>query len=151
VIFDLLLPLSAVALAGIVAIAVVVRYPRAAQSWLLLAGMATMGAALILDALSNVAAEPEVVLRYQIAAKGVHALLPGFWLAFSVVFARGNSCEFLRRSRWGIAAAFLVPGALAVGSWPALIQDVSFVETQGWLVRFGPGGTLLAVALSPCW
>jgi putative PEP-CTERM system histidine kinase len=147
VILDLLLPLSAVALAGIVAIAVVARYPRAGQSWLLLAGMATMGTAVILDALSNVATEPEVVAHYQVAAKAIHALVPGFWLAFSLVFARGNSRDFLRRSRWGIAAAFLVPLGLVAGSWPSLIHEVSLTETQGWLVRFGPGGTLLAVTL----
>src|SRR5687768_9427286 len=144
---DHLLPLSAVALAGIVAIAVAVRYPRAGQSWLLLAGMVTLGAAVILDALSNVASEAESLIRLQRVSLGLHTVIPAIWLAFSVMYARGNPREYLYRWRWEISAAFLVPVVLAGAFWSGLIQEPSKAESQGWMVAFGPGGTVLTIVL----
>ncbi len=42
------------------------------------------------------------------------ALLPGLWLLFSFIYARGNALEFIARWKWGIALAFILPIALVM-------------------------------------
>src|ERR1700743_227703 len=42
------------------------------------------------------------------------AFLPGTWLFFSLSYGRGNYRDFLRRWRFALAAAFLIPISVAV-------------------------------------
>lgn len=42
------------------------------------------------------------------------AFLPGPWLVFTLTYARGNARDFLRRWRYVLAAAFILPPAVAL-------------------------------------
>jgi len=72
------------------------------------------------------------------------AFLPGFWLLFSLIYARGNSHEFL--SRWSIAlvVAFGAPPALALLCSDEIISAIGPSPSGGHLMlRLGFAGTAL--------
>ena len=69
------------------------------------------------------------------------SFLPGFWLAFSLTYSRGNYLEFLVRWRLFVGAAFLLPIGTALMWRSDLIQLLPPSATaQGWSLAFGPAG-----------
>jgi len=63
------------------------------------------------------------------------SFLPSIWLFFSLSYARGNYREFLKRWRFLLAAAFLVPVGLSVFFRETLITSVS--KTPSGDLMFG--------------
>jgi hypothetical protein len=65
----------------------------------------------------GIAADEELLrdyLKWQNWALLCGSFLPGLWLLFSFVYARGNALEFISRWKWGMAAVFFLPIALAL-------------------------------------
>jgi putative PEP-CTERM system histidine kinase len=95
-------------------VAVVVR-PAALASWLFLAGMVLLAADCLLSQLLGLEADTGTVGAWTRVAMLVKSLLPGVWLGFSLVYARGQPRETLNRWKWGLLAALLVPAGLVLG------------------------------------
>jgi len=77
--------------------------------------MGTLALESVFDGISRNAASPDKVIYWQTLASVMRSFLPGFWLLFSLTYSRGNRREFPTRWRYFLAAAFLLPIALAVG------------------------------------
>lgn len=107
-----LLPWIAGALGLLCGTVAVMLRPKALASWLFCAGMVLLAAEPALDvrvATAAGAAEAGAWLRRSMLLK---SLVPGIWLGFSLVYARGNPGEFLSRGKWPLLAALLLPVAL---------------------------------------
>jgi putative PEP-CTERM system histidine kinase len=77
------------------------------------------------------------------------SLIPGFWICFSLIFARGNRREFLVRWRFFLAAAFIVPAAIAL-VYPTGLLRIGRTESIGGSVavlEVGTAGKALAITL----
>ena len=71
------------------------------------------------------------------------SFLPGIWLFFSLSYARGNYSEFLKRWRFVLAAAFLMPIGLVILFGNDLIVSVGHTETGHWMFGLGITGIVL--------
>jgi putative PEP-CTERM system histidine kinase len=79
--------------------------------------------------------------RYRLLAV---AAAPGFWLWFSLVYARAKDSRFHRGWRRALLLAFVLPPALALLGWESLVSRASY-PTPRWLVPVGGGGYWLHV------
>jgi putative PEP-CTERM system histidine kinase len=118
-------------------VAVLLR-PRSAVSWCFFAGMALLAAERMLEQRAAAAHSAEAVLKWLGLSMWVNAAFPGFWLAFSLMYARGNAAEHVRRWRWILVVAFLVPPAVMAGViGPVLVHAVG---EEGDVFRFAAAG-----------
>ncbi|HSF17307.1 MAG TPA: XrtA/PEP-CTERM system histidine kinase PrsK [Vicinamibacteria bacterium] len=72
--------------------------------------------------LSTLAASESDALMWHRYRFVVAAAIPGLWLCAALTFARATPFVFLRRWRFVLVAAFLLPSALVVGGWHALVM-----------------------------
>ena len=73
------------------------------------------------------------------------SFLPGTWLLFSFTFARGNAGEFLFKWRVMLAAAFVLPAAIAWFFYHDLIAiDYSSIEPDLRLLHLTNAGLVLS-------
>src|SRR5437899_6787352 len=108
--------------AAVLALAVGLQERRSVAAWLFMAGMGVLSAESTFAGLAAGATLPAQSVLWHRWAVFMTACLPGPWLAFSLSYARGNASEFLTRWRYGLAAAFVLPIALAIGfqtTWEA--------------------------------
>jgi putative PEP-CTERM system histidine kinase len=94
-------------------------------------------------ALTADAASPQEMVAWQNWRLIAMSFLPGVWLIFSLTYARGNYSEFLKRWRWFLAAAFVLPIGLAIVFGSDLIVKVGQTETGHWMFGLGIPGTVL--------
>jgi putative PEP-CTERM system histidine kinase len=65
------------------------------------------------------------------------SFLPGIWLFFSLTYGRGNYREFIRRWKFALLAAFLIPPATAIACFQSLVviaeppKPALMLETPG--------------------
>ena len=131
--FETFLPYLAAALCAVIALAATVRSQRSLARWSFAAGMAVLGAGSLLIALSSGTGGPGDYLYWKNWEMLVGAIAPGTWLVFSLVYARGNGQEFLRRWRIAIVTAFAVPLGVALLFRDDLTQQITFdLSTQHW-------------------
>jgi len=100
-------------------------------------GMAVMAVESILGGLALMATLADEVVYWQNWRLFAMSFLPSIWLFFSLSYARGNYREFLKRWRFLLAAAFLVPVGLSVFFRETLITSVS--KTPSGDLMFGLG------------
>ena len=84
--------------------------PRGAASWVFLLGMLLLGFEQWLQAWEGASAD--LTPNSQGAAGWLwvtEALIPGVWLVFSLIYARGNRWEFLARWKWSLLAVGWFP------------------------------------------
>ncbi len=93
-------------LCGIVA--VVVR-PVALVSWLFFVGMGLLGfeQLLVLHSLTATVGQETAIWLWR--SMLMKTLVGATWLAFSLVYARGNRSDFLRGWKWALLAALVIP------------------------------------------
>lgn len=129
---------------GLLGLAVLVRRRRSPAQWAFAAGMLVFAATNVIYGFELRAASEEAIRAWQNAEWLAVSLLPGPWLLFSLTYARGNYGEFVSRWSFVLAAAFLVPTALAVFFWDLTIPEIIFNEKdQHWLLRLGTSGFIL--------
>ncbi len=128
------------------AVAAVVRKHRSVASGAFAAGMLMLGAESVFAGFSLAAVTANAALAWQRWALISEAFVPGFWLAFSLSYSRGNYSEFLRRWRFALAMVFLLPLALVLG-FEAPLREVSSPTGDEWLQVSGTGRVLAAVRL----
>jgi putative PEP-CTERM system histidine kinase len=139
-----LLAFSAALFSGALAIAAPFRKRYSLATWLFFAGMATLALESFFAGMSLRTLHAEDVAYWQSFVIMTKSFLPGFWLAFSLTYSRGNFLEFLGKWRLFLAAAFLVPVAAAFGFRSNLVQLVPPLESdQGWALSFGHAAKLV--------
>ena len=88
----------------------------------------------------------EEVAYWQSFVVMTKSFLPGFWLAFSLTYSRGNYLEFLTKWRLFLAAAFTLPIGVALVFRFELVQLLPPAEDgQGWSLSFGEAGRIVNI------
>jgi len=111
--------LSAVG-AGVLVLVAVFRAGRSIALWTFVAGMLVLMVERTFSGMAIQSAIPDVSNHWLRHRGLVDTLLPGFWLLFSLTYARENAREFLHRWRWLLLAAFTFPIGLGVFSAQSL-------------------------------
>ena len=131
---------------GAMAVATLFRQPASLARWCFFAGMATLALESAFAGVSLQTPVPERVAHWQSLALTAMSFLPGFWLAFSLTYSRGNYREFLAKWRIVLAAAFLLPIGVALGFRQHLLHLLPPTGADdGWSLSFGSAGKALNV------
>ncbi len=110
------------------------------------AGMVVLAVESIFDGLTASATLPGEMVYWQSWRLLAMSLLPGIWLFFSLSYGRGNHREFLKRWRFLLVAAFLVPVVLVVFFGDDLIVSVGETKDGNhWMFNLGTPGTFLNI------
>ena len=128
---------------GILALIVAWNERRSLAHWAFVLGMVALAVEDVCFALTADAASPQEMVAWQNWRLIAMSFLPGVWLIFSLTYARGNYSEFLKRWRWFLAAAFVLPIGLAIVFGDDLIVKVGQTETGHWMFVLGIPGTVL--------
>jgi putative PEP-CTERM system histidine kinase len=119
---------------------------RTFARWCFFAGMATLAAESVFAGVSLQASQPEKVAYWQSMVLLARSFLPGFWLAFSVTYSRGNYLKFLAQWKFIVAAAFLLPIGTLLCFQSELVDLLPPTSTeQGWTLSLGGGGRVLNI------
>ena len=116
---------------------------RSVAHWAFVAGMVALAVEDVCFALTADAASPEEMVYWQNWRLVAMSFLPGIWLFFSLSYARGNYSEFLKRWRFVLAAAFLMPIGLVILFGNDLIVSAGRTETGHWMFGLGIPGIVL--------
>jgi putative PEP-CTERM system histidine kinase len=132
---------TAAAFSGALAFAAPLRKRYSLASWLFFAAMTSLATESFLGAISLLKQDAEEVARWQSLVLLARSFLPGFWIAFSLVYSRGNYHEFLTKWRLFLAAAFLLPIGVAIVFWPNLVELISFPDGRSeWRLSLSQAG-----------
>jgi hypothetical protein len=128
------LPFIASGLCLLLGLTAIFLRPKALVSWCFFVGMFLLAAERILDQRILEADHVDAVRHWFSRAMWVNSLIPFCWLAFSLVYARGNATEFLRRWKWILVGAALVPLVLMLGVAGPLVEQS--VSGKSGMIRF---------------
>ena len=143
---DSVLGFAAALASGILAGSALLRKRRSFASWCFFAGMGTLAIESELGRISLQASHPEKVAYLQSLALVTKSFWPGFWLAFSLSYSRGNYLKFIATWKYFLAAAFLLPIGIALGFRSELIHLLPPADSEsGWTLSFGAAGRALNV------
>src|ERR1017187_5732455 len=143
-----ILAFAACLCAGGVASAVAWYERRSIVHWAFAAGMAALAVESLFFGLSADAEVLDTAAHWQFLGMVAMSFLPGFWLFFSLTFARGDYREFLARWRLVVAAAFIAPVILALTFPDQIIIAVGKLSgTEHLVLRLGFAGTGLHLML----
>jgi putative PEP-CTERM system histidine kinase len=125
---------SSALLAVLIALAISLRPKTELPQWSLSAGLALIGFEEFCSGLAAEALLPDTVSYWESVAFCARAFLPGIWLVFSLTYGRGSYRQFLRKWRFILWGAFLLPVALVIFFRSQLVY--SQVDPEGkWLLR----------------
>jgi hypothetical protein len=114
-------------------------------------GMLLLGLEATLDGFTAISSTPQAILRLQSYALVTKVFLPAAWLLFSLTYARGNYGEFLKKWRFFIVGALIVPLlALLAGPRPLLNKVQIFAGTDDWILSTGSFGVFLDAFFLVC-
>jgi putative PEP-CTERM system histidine kinase len=114
-------------------------------------GMVLFGMEAIADGLSLATGSPEHILRLQSYGAVTKGLLCCPWLLFSIVYARGNYGEFLKRWRYTVIGAAVVPlVALLLAPKPLFSTVQVFPGTHEWVLSRPSFGIFLDTFFIVC-
>jgi putative PEP-CTERM system histidine kinase len=119
---------------------VLVLRPAALAGWLFFCGMCLLAA----DFLLGMATGGDDFGARVRTAMLVKSFIPGIWLGFSLVYARGQPKEFLSRWKWALIAALLVPAGLVLG-FPDGFREAAAPDVGG-IVRISGAGKAWVIA-----
>ena len=139
-------------MAVILGLAAVFRKRKSLSSWFFLAGMAALASESVFGGLSLQVNEREAAGSWLRAMMVSSALLPGFWISFSLVFARGNYREFLSHWRPILFFSFTVPLVIVLGFYNDLfvilnVNSESLGSQDLYFLIKTPGKILAGVLL----
>jgi len=135
--------------AGALAIGALLRKRRHPSDWAFAAGMLTLAAAEVCAGLTALPPfGPAAMIHREEGRLLALSLLPGFWLWFSLSYARGNARKFLARWSLPLAGAFLLPAGLAVAGHNRLIVALrQGGDGSSWTFGLGWPGIVLNLLL----
>jgi putative PEP-CTERM system histidine kinase len=130
----------------LIGLAAVILRPKVGASWCFFIGMILLAAERLMTQAAEQAKSPLEVEQWLVRSLWVKSLIPAVWLGFSLMYARGNAAEFLRRWRWMLGIALVVPLALSLGAAGRLLEHPAAggVETFRFL---GAGKVWLMIVL----
>ena len=130
------------------ALAPLFRKQRSLAAWCFFAGMSVLAIDSVLGGMTLKATHPEEAAHFEALALVAKSFWPGFWLAFSLTYSRGNYASFLAKWKYFLAAAFLLPIGIALGFRSQLVDLVPPAGAEvGWALSFGEAGRVLNVVL----
>ncbi len=134
---------------GALALTVVARSRRSVAAWVFIPGMLALALANAFYGFTTKAVLPEEMLTWQNRELVVVSFLPGIWLLFSLVYARGNYSEFLKKWNVALGCSFLLPIATSLGFRGDTLVSIGESEANHhWIVRVGvPGLALMIMVL----
>ncbi len=135
---------AAALLVGVFAVA----WDRSARaSYALCVGMVLLAVEHAFAGLGMQASLPEDIMSWQRNRLLTMAFLPAIWLSFSLVYARANRRESLRRWAMTLVALIVVPIAIAALGQGFLVVDClpSDPGRQIWLAQLGTAGKAMHV------
>ena len=138
--------------AGLLGLGALARARRSPDRLAFAAGMLTLAVERTFSGLTVNAITPQAAFQWQLWRLTTLAFLPSFWLAFSLSYARGNAHEFLRKWRFLLAAALLLPVGTVIGFRSALIASTDLIDkldgSHVLIFRLGhPGNGLYLLSL----
>ncbi len=143
-----ILGIIAALLCGGLVICVLFREKQSFVRWSLLAGLVALAAESVFATLSCEALDANAMQQWQVRRFFAMSAASGFWLIFSLVYARGNYREFIKNWRLPLAAAFVVPVALEVLCHDSLFEEVYLTqESAAWIIRTTPLTNMLHIML----
>lgn len=113
-VLEVIVLLLAVLAATLLGAAAVLRKRQSLASWCFLAGMLVLAADAFCGVLVFLEDDPLQSIEYQALQLLAKSFLIGPWLAFSLIYSRGEAAMFLRRWRTVLVLAVLVPPAVAI-------------------------------------
>ena len=128
---------------GALVLIVVWNMRRSVAHWAFVAGMAAMAVEEVCFALTADTATPDEMVYWQNWSLAANSFLPGIWLLFSLTYARGNYSDFLKRWRWMLVAAFLLPIGLVILSGNDFVVSASQTKSGHWIFGLGIPGYAL--------
>jgi len=142
-----LLPFASAVGASAMALGVLARRRRLAADWAFAAAMFALAAA---QACAGLAARGPLGLAARVGWEQGRltalAFLPGFWLLFSLGYARGEARAFLAKGRILLGAAFLLPLTVALAFRGSLIVSLHEGAVGGpWTFGLGLPGVGLSL------
>jgi putative PEP-CTERM system histidine kinase len=141
---DVIFAYGSALLGFLLALGAAVRAHRSPDRWAFVAGMAVLAVERTLSGLMAGAVSPLAAYNWQIWRLSALTLFPGLWLLFSLTYARGNAREFLRKWRYGLALAFLLPLACIVFYRDTLVTSTEAAAADSPLMfRLGTAGGVL--------
>ena len=138
------LPYSSATCAVLLGLLFLLRSQRTIADWMFGAGMAVLAAENIFVGLTASSTFPGTIVQWQTYRIQALSLLPGFWLVFSLSYARGNAREFLIKWRLPLAGAFILPIAIGTVFRGKLLVAVADDSLRAhWTIRLGWAGLAL--------
>lgn len=140
--FNTLLPYASAVFGALLAAAGLVRPNRTISRWAFAAGMLVLAAeSLIIGIIAGGELTPEFMVRWQQRRLITLSLLPGIWILFSLSYARGDLPQTLARWRGVLAAALVLPLAVALIFRSDLLLVIEVRDE--WFLRLGWTGIML--------
>ena len=113
--------------------------PMALAARLMGAGLLLLSAETLFAGLAATALLPEAMLTWQRVRVLTASVVSGVWLAVSLVYARANYREFLRRWRWPLVVFAAGLPLITVLGWERLVLGVVMEEGKlYWSIALGP-------------
>jgi putative PEP-CTERM system histidine kinase len=143
------LAFGAASFSTLLALVVIFRKHRSLASWCFSAGMLTFALESVFNEIWREALLPENAAFWKTLTLITKSVLPAIWLCFSLIYSRGNSREFLAKSRLLLLAALLLPVGVALVFREQLAPIFPNAEEGGdWWIRFhGAAKTLNGLLL----
>jgi putative PEP-CTERM system histidine kinase len=130
--------------AGVLALLVAVHAGRSVSRWLFVAGMTVLAVERVFSGLAFDSLLPGDRAYWELWRLLAMGCAPGVWLAFSMVYGRGNAKEILRRWDLWLFGAGLVPVLLAVVFREGLLVFVGQAPAENqWVAGLGTPGVVL--------
>lgn len=146
--FETILTWASAACGGALALLVIAQNRRGIVPWLFVAGLIVFAFENASTGLTLSATSSDEMIYWQKWKLLADAFLPGLWLLFSLIYARGNYRDYLQEWRALLVAMFIAPVALVLVFPEQLVIETGQAKQDGsWLFRLGTSGVILNIFL----
>ena len=133
--------------AGLAAVAAC-RKQRSLATWCFSAGMLIFALDSLFGAIANDTLLPERAVFWETLSLVAKSFLPGVWLTFGLTYSRADYRNFLVRSRWMLAGAFLVPLLALAAVYSPFFYVVAYEPpAHGWGLTLGEPAKILNILI----
>ena len=140
------LALAAAMFSAALAAAAACRKQRSLAIWCFSAGMLIFALESLFGAIANDTLIPERAVFWATLSLLAKSFLPGVWLTFSLTYSRADYRDFLVRSRWMLAGAFLIPLLALAALYSPFFYIVAYEPpAYGWGLRLGEPAKILNI------
>jgi putative PEP-CTERM system histidine kinase len=142
------LALAAGMFSAALAAAAACRKQRSVATWCFSAGMLVFALESLFGAIANDTLLPERAVFWATLSLVAKSFLPGVWLTFSLTYSRADYRDFLVRSRWMLAGAFLVPLLALAALYSPFFYVVAYEPpAHGWRLTLGEPAKILNILI----